>query len=307
MTARPTRNPAVVRAGLGRCIGHHGELVQGSFACGSGSVPALVTVPLPQLQSRVEFVPSARPGVRAGHGLEKARRAAQLTLRLCRERDVPRPPGGQLRIQTTIPSGCGMGSSTADVVATIRAVGHCCSLRLTRGEVSELARRAETASDPLAFGREPVLFAQRHARVLRHWPRAFPPVHLVGCRLPGGPVETLGLDARDYTPHEQRECLRILHLLERSVGDGDARALGEAASRSALLNQSRLPKPALPALLAVSRETGGVGVQIAHSGTVCAVLLDARAPDAARRARAARTALDSLGLEPTVDHLWGEP
>ncbi|RLZ04391.1 hypothetical protein CWC38_00410 [Kocuria tytonicola] len=281
--------------------------MQGSFAWGTRSVPALVTVPLPPLQSRVEFVPSARPGVRAGHGTEKARRAAQLTLRLCRERGLPRPAGGQLRVESAIPSGCGMGSSTADVIATIRAVGHCCSLRLTRGEVSELARRAETASDPLAFGCEPVLFAQRHARVLRHWPRAFPPVHLVGCRLPGGPVETLALDAQGYTPHERRECLRILHLLERCVGDGDARALGEAATRSALLNQTRLPKPALPELLAVSRETGGVGVQVAHSGTVCAVLLDARRPGAAHRAREARTALDSLGLERTVDMIWGGP
>jgi len=200
-----------------------------------------------------------------------------------------------------------MGSSTADVVATIRAVGDCCALRLTRGEVSELARRAETASDPLAYGCEPVLFAQRHARVLRRWPRAFPAVHLVGCRLPGGPVETLALNAQEHTEHERRACLRILHLLERCVADGDARALGEAATRSALLNQTRLPKPALPAMLAVSRETGGVGVQIAHSGTVCAVLLDARGPDAAHRAREARAALDSLGLEPTVDHLWGEP
>ncbi|MDO4919594.1 hypothetical protein [Kocuria sp.] len=305
MRASKPRPPLPGRTGRGRCIAHHGELVQGSFPCGAGSAPGLVTVPLPQLGACAQFQPSARPGVRAGHGLGKARRAAQLTLRLCRERQVPCPPGGRLRIESGIPPGWGMGSSTADVVATIRAVGDCCGLRLSRREVSELARRAETASDPLAYGCVPLLFAHRHGRVIRHWPRAFPRVHVVGCRVPGGPVETLDVGGGQYSPRERRECLRILQRVDRAVSEQDAALLGEAATRSALLNQSRLPKPALPTLLAVCRETGGVGVQVAHSGTVCAVLVDARRPGAAHRAREARTALDSLGLERTVDMIWG--
>ena len=60
-----------------------------------------------------------------------------------------------------------MGSSTADVVATIRAVCDCCGLPLDDLHVSAIAVQAETASDPLAFDTTPVLFAQRHAEVLR--------------------------------------------------------------------------------------------------------------------------------------------
>ena len=99
----------------------------------------------------------------------------------------------------------------------------------------------------------------------------------------------------------------MLRDLERGVRERNAALLGRAATRSALLNESRLPKPELPDLLRITRETGGVGVQIAHSGTVCAVLVDARAPGASHRAREARTALDTLGLERTVDMIWGGP
>ncbi|PKZ37489.1 hypothetical protein CYJ75_09830 [Kocuria rhizophila] len=304
MSVGPAASEVPWRAGRGHCMAHHGELVQGVFPCGSGSLPALVTVPVPGLRSRAEFHPGSRAGVRAGRGHEKARRAAQLTLRLCRDRGMACPPGGEVSIHSEIPSGCGMGSSTADVVAAIRAVERSCGLRLSRREVSELACRAETASDPLAYGCTPVLFAQRHARVLRRWSGTFPPVILVGCRLPGGPVDTLELAARDYSAGERRECAEMLRDLERGVSERNAALLGRAATRSALLNQARLPKPELPELLRISRETGGAGVQIAHSGTVCAVVLDATRPRAAHRAREARAALDAMGLQRTIDHVW---
>ncbi|BAG29982.1 hypothetical protein KRH_16350 [Kocuria rhizophila DC2201] len=112
------------------------------------------------------------------------------------------------------------------------------------------------------------------------------------------------LAARDYSAGERRECARMLRDLERGVRERNAALLGRAATRSALLNESRLPKPELPDLLRITRETGGVGVQIAHSGTVCAVVLDAARPRAAQRAREARAALDAMGLPRTIDQVW---
>lgn len=291
------------RAGTGTCMAHHGELVQGSFPCGSRWVPALVTVPVPSLQARAVFEPEPEEGILADPEHVKAARAARLTLQWCGLR-AAHLSGGRLRISSPIRPGCGMGSSTADVVASIRAVSSACGVRVSAREVCHLARRAEAASDPLAHGCTPVLFAQRHGRVLRRWHRPFPPVLLVGCRLPGPPVETLALGAPSYSAAERAEFGRILHLLERAVHTGDARLLGHVATRSALLNQTRLPKPELPDLLEVSRRAGGVGVQIAHSGTVCAVLVDAHRADAHHRARDVRAALDGLGLERTVDQTW---
>lgn len=96
----------------------------------------------------------------------------------------------------------------------------------------------------------------------------------------------------------------MLRDLQRGVRERNAALLGRAATRSALLNESRLPKPKLPDLLRITRETGGVGVQIAHSGTVCAVVLGAARPRAAQRAREARAALDAMGLPRTIDQVW---
>ncbi|WHF23950.1 hypothetical protein QJS66_06970 [Kocuria rhizophila] len=64
-----------------------------------------------------------------------------------------------MSIHSEIPSGCGMGSSTASVVAAIRDQEHRLRAAAVPGGGQQARRRAETASDPLAYGCTPVLLA----------------------------------------------------------------------------------------------------------------------------------------------------
>ncbi|MFE6853444.1 hypothetical protein ACFVDH_21970, partial [Streptomyces sp. NPDC057674] len=157
--------------GTGHAACHHGELLQGVFLDADGRRCAgLVTLPLAGPGSRADFVrrpgtpPEALTVVPADRG--KAARAAGLAVAECaREAGLP-PSGGQLRLTGDVPVGLGMGSSTSDVIATVRAVADAYGLRLAPAAVARLAVAAERASDPLMLDARPVLFAQREGRVL---------------------------------------------------------------------------------------------------------------------------------------------
>ncbi|MFE5797085.1 GHMP kinase [Streptomyces sp. NPDC056503] len=302
-TSTPTPTPAEATApatapGTGHAPAHHGELLQGVFpdACGRPRA-GLVTLPLAGPGTRAEFTP--RPGAPADAvavvpaGRSKAARAARLAVAVCAARTGRPARGGTLRLTGTVPLGLGMGSSTSDVLATVRAVADAYGLRLDPATTARLAVRAEGASDPLMLDDRPVLFAQREGRVLEVLGPALPALLVVGCLLgDGAPVDTLSLPAPEASGAELRSYARLRDGLRRAVADGDAALLGRVATASARRAQRVLRHPDFEALVALARRTGAVGVQISHSGSVAGVLHDPAAPGAAVRVEATRRALD---------------
>ncbi|MFE6224633.1 GHMP kinase [Streptomyces sp. NPDC057854] len=290
----PTPTPA---PGTGHAPSHHGELLQGVFTDADGRPHAgLVTLPVATPATRADFTP--RPGtppttvtvVPADRA--KAARAARLAVAACAARTGRPAYGGTLRLTGAVPLGLGMGSSTSDVLAAVRAVADAYGLRLDPGTTARLAVRAERASDPLMLDARPVLFAQREGRVLEVLGRALPPLLVVGCLLGGGaPVDTLALPAPAAGPADLRAYARLRDLLRRAVTDGDTALLGRVATASARRAQRVLRHPEFDALVALARRTGAVGVQISHSGSVAGVLHDPTAPGAEARTEATRRAL----------------
>lgn len=273
--------------GVGRSSGHHGELLQGRFRCSvQGECPGLVTVPIGTVGSVAVFAPDASGAVRArttggARGLDKARRAAEATLAHLRERDALGCTGGELRIARTAAVGLGLGSSTADVLAAVRAVADCADVELDVDTVARLAVAAEGASDPLWADR-PILFAHRHGHVIEDLGATLPGMLLVRCVL-GGPVDTLALPPAGAGDVAEYEELRAR--LRRAVSAGDAAGVAAVATRSAVLNQSRHHKPELDRLIAAAERGGALGVQVAHSGNVAGLLFDREHPrDRLRRA-----------------------
>jgi uncharacterized protein involved in propanediol utilization len=269
-------------AGIGYATAHHGELMQGVFADAAGRLRrALVTMPLPGRGSRAVFYPSqSHWGVVGPPGLTKARRAAIYTLREFAAHPSP-AKGGRVEITSNVPHGIGMGSSTSDVTATIKAVADYHGVSLSREEVGRLAVLAEVASDSVMIDDRVVLFAHRDGVVIETFGHRLPPMIVAGCdTAPGQAVETLSLPPADYTDKEAGEFQVLRGALRRAIATEDVSLLGRVATASARINQRYLPKPGLEPLIELCLRHGGAGLQVAHSGTVAGLIFDARRPGA---------------------------
>ncbi|MCI0384612.1 GHMP kinase [Streptomyces sp. CNQ085] len=291
--------------GTGHASCHHGEILQGVFLDSRGRhCSGLVTLPMAGLGTRAEF--TRRPGTApedisvTPDDRTKALRAAVLAVRECAA--LLREPvcGGQLRLSGDIPVGLGMGSSSSDVTAAVRAVADSFGLRLPPEAIARLSVRAEQASDPLMLDGRPLLFAQREGRVLEVLGDALPPVVVVGCALGGGrPVDTLSLPAQTYGDEDLRAYERLRSLLRRAVGEADPALLGRVATASARRAQHILRHQEFGALLEITEHVGAVGLQIAHSGNVAGVLFDPASPGLERRLRRCAQALEDGGIPVT--------
>jgi uncharacterized protein involved in propanediol utilization len=302
-------HPAGSAVGVGFAPAHHGELLQGVFEDRVGQLRrALVTLPLPGLGSRAVFHPSQHHwGIVGTPELTKIRRAAILTLReLSRagppERSAGLGPakGGQIEITSDIPRGIGMGSSTSDVTATIRAVADYHGVTLSRETIGQLAVQAECASDSIMIDDRVVLFGHRDGEVLESLGYRLPPLLVVGCNTaPGTRVDTLRFQPADYDDDEIA-AFRVLRAgLRRAVAIGDTTLLGRVATASARINQRFLPKPPLADLVALCHRLGGCGVQVAHSGTVAGLIFDPRRVDPATAVSRCLAGIQRLGLTVT--------
>ncbi|GHJ41255.1 GHMP kinase [Streptomyces sp. TS71-3] len=306
------RTPAT---GHGRAGCHHGEILQGVFRTGESQwAHGLVTLPLHSLGTRARFAP--RPGVPAERitvepaDRTRAARAATLAVRACAPVSGLPPWGGHLTLQSDVPVGLGMGSSTSDVLAAVRAVADSHGVHLERAEAAGLAVRAERACDPLMLGARPALFAQRKGMVIEEFGSALPPLAVVGCLTGrGAPVDTLSLPVTDYRDEDVDAYERLRRMLRTALADTDAALLGRVATESAQRHQRIHPKAELALLIAISESSGALGVQVAHSGNVAGLLFDPTADDVGRRLRDCLRALLRGGLPVTrlfrTDHSSG--
>jgi len=287
-----------VEVGIGYAPAHHGELLQGIFEDDAGRLRrALVTLPQPKLGSRAVFYPSqSHWGILGTPALTKVRRAAVLALRQFSSHPAP-AKGGRIHITSDVPRGVGMGSSTSDVTATIRAVADYHGVALSREEVGRLAVLAECASDSVMIDDRVVLFAHRDGVVLETLGFRLPPMIVIGCDTePGTQVDTLRLQPAEYTDDEVGLFRVLRGALRRAIAYEDVALLGRVATASARVNQRFLPKPVLEVLLELCLRHDGCGVQIAHSGTVAGLIFDPGRAGAEESVRRCTSALEGLGL-----------
>jgi uncharacterized protein involved in propanediol utilization len=206
--------------------------------------------------------------------------------------------GGHVEISSTVPPGVGMGSSTADVTATIRAIANFHGTRPSAEKIGQMAVQVECASDPIMIDDQVALFAQREGRVLESLGRSLPRMMVVGCitdPVPGG-INTVALPPAAYSVDDV-ETFRLLRAeIRAAVSAGDVARLGRVATASALISQRFLPKPTLGLLLNVCKRCGGCGVQVAHSGTVAGVIFDPDRPGVVADIDRCAAYLDRAGL-----------
>jgi L-threonine kinase len=185
--------------------------------------------------------------------------------------------GGSLRLTGSLPEGKGLASSSADLVATARAVASALGVDLPPSAIEDLLRQVEP-TDGVMYP-EVVAFEHRNVTLLARV-GVLPPMTIVGID-EGGTVDTVTFNKipKNFTASERDEYARLLDEVRTAVQAGDAAAIGRVSTRSAHLNQRLCRKRTLTAMTALSAEIGGVGVVTAHSGSTIGLLLPHDIPD----------------------------
>ena len=180
----------------------------------------------------------------------------------------------RLTISNPIPRGKGMGSSSADVVGAIVATALALGRKLSPAEVAPLALSVEP-TDAVMFPGIAV-FDHREGRVVEQL-GAPPPIEVIALDF-GGTVDTLDfnqVDRRGLWKTLQSETDEALRLVRLGLHQADPKLIGQGASISSKAGQEILHKPQLDAVMDFAQSVGAVGVNVAHSGTVIGVLVDA--------------------------------
>jgi L-threonine kinase len=265
--------------GAGRAPGTFGELLQGALS--DPPVDFLVTLPI-NAGSSASFLlgPEATGLAAAGAGRgvtvfppDRAKARALAELLLARHGVAA---AGELSLHTDLPLGKGLASSSADLVATARAVGRAVGRCPSPAEIEDLMRSIEPSDGVMHPGT--VAFCHREVRLLEPL-GPLPGLTIVGVD-EGGDVDTIKYNRgpRWFTDGERHEYGRLLDALRRAIPRHDTRTIGAVASRSADMHQRRHPKRLLAEVAGLCRSAGGRGVVAAHSGTMLGVLLDEADP-----------------------------
>lgn len=192
---------------------------------------------------------------------------------------------GRLVVESALPRGKGMGSSTAEILAALAATAAHLGIESAPPDLTQAALAVEP-TDSVAW---PGLAVLDHRRGRVRGPLGDPPpLELLLLDL-GAEVDTLAFNRRPDLDAENRRkepALReALGLLLQGLATRRPDLVGRAATLSALAHQDILPKPGLEAVIAAGRAAGALGVVAAHTGSVVGILFDPRhAPAAAARA-----------------------
>jgi uncharacterized protein involved in propanediol utilization len=258
--------------GVGYSFGHFGELLQGAFMDVDGSVVrALVTLPY----RRAGVVTNVR--VSPGSGSIDTPSGKSKTKDVVRAYLEHHGLAGRVNCavehSSQLHEGIGMGSSTADLIATVRALDVACGLRTDEVTTAQMLALTEVACDSTMFSGRALLFAQRQGRVLEDFGLPLPPIDCIGFNMcPGETFSTVQTPPAAYSQSEI-DCFAHLRTeIRQAIRERDPVRLGAVATTSAEINQRHFPKPNFDLLLRLARRCQALGVSVAHSGTLGALI-----------------------------------
>ncbi|MFI6458538.1 hypothetical protein ACIBF6_44205 [Streptosporangium amethystogenes] len=272
--------------GRGRAPGTFGELLQGILGSGTDF---LVTFPVDlYVEAAFEPDPQLDQVIVSPPHKNKARR---LATRIMSHYGVH--TGGWLMLNSALPEGKGMASSTADLVATARAVDSAFRLKLPNRLLKQMMAEIEPSDGVM----HPGITAFFHRQVRLHRRMGTLPQLTIAGIDDGESVDTVAFN-RSRKPIPAHWAVRygeLLDQLTRAVRDHDLAAVGQVATASARLFQTFNPKPHLAAVEEICHDVGGLGTVVGHSGTCLGILLARHDPEHGPRLARALTELERLG------------
>lgn len=282
--------------GVGHCCGHFGELLQGVFQAETGLTRGLVTLPCRKIGAVARVV--VTPGDGSTHtplGKTKIRKVIEAYRRLL---DVPTDCDIKVEVESSIPIGLGMGSSTADIVSTIRALDQAFGIATSSADLIKLTLNAEAACDSTMLSHSVRMFAQRNGTIIEDFQKPLMPLVILGFNLmPGDKFDTDDTPPAEYDDQEIRAFERLRSDLRSALRERSVHRLAAVATESAMINEQHFPKNNFDKFQLIARMTEAAGICVAHSGTIAGLIFPAADFLCSTRINSANEAADEAGFE----------
>lgn len=182
--------------------------------------------------------------------------------------------GATITVNSEIPIGKGLASSTADITAACVATAHVLNYKISYEEIAKIALSIEP-TDGLFY---PGIVAFDHVKGNYY--------QKIGDAIPidilifdfGGTVDTIAFNQRkdlgEKNQSNEKQIKYAYELIRKGLMDKNPALVGEGATISSLLNQSILYKPHLEDIADLVINLGALGINVAHSGTIFGILLE---------------------------------
>ncbi|MGL4914011.1 MAG: cobalamin biosynthesis protein [Romboutsia sp.] len=179
-----------------------------------------------------------------------------------------------LNIQSKIPVGKGMASSTADIGATIVATLQLINKEMSSEEISKLASIIEPTDS--TYIETNSIFNPLNGEVIKYLGNIKNSKVII--LEPNRTLNTMKIrNTANYKEikFQNREIIKeSFHLLEEGIRSNNLSMVGKACTLSSLANENIDEKFGLNEIIEISKNYGVHGVNVAHSGTVVGILID---------------------------------
>jgi L-threonine kinase len=272
-----------------------GELVQGVL----GGRHFLITSPIDWLATATVQIARGRViRVRDARGRREPEEYVKVAAaaRACLDEFGCRSLGAEIVVDSTVPRGKGLASSSADINAAILATAEAAGLAVPPFVMARLATSIEPTDGVSHDG--VVMFDHLAGHVIEFL-GAPPPLSFVVVDT-SGEVDTLAFDRERERANAEANAAKIaeaVQLVRRGFKLGRPELIGAGATISARCHQATHFKEPLEALVALATEAGACGVNCAHSGTVLGVMFD---PDACPAERVVRRVEAAVGAKAII-------
>lgn len=253
------------KVGEGDSFGTFGELLQGVLF--DNDKHFLVTFPIKKFsRATLTVSPTTKNlSVIPSNKIKSLKLAKMLMLKF------GLPVKGRLIIDSDIEVGKGLASSSADLVATARAIESCYDISISNDLLQLFMNKIEPSDGVMYPG--VVSYYHRDAKLIEFLGE-LPPITILGID-EGGNVDTIEFN-KTLKPFREREKKKYQELLEEmseAVKKKDLAAIGRISTESAFLNQNVMPKQYLDFMNSLCQEIDGMGIIISHSGTCIGIML----------------------------------
>lgn len=243
-----------------RAPGTCGELVQGTI----GGRNFLITCPI-NVYSEVRIGFNQH---QTSHIGEKTRTAVKKTLAYLQQPTADL----DISVQSELPIGKGMASSSADIAAACQAAAQYFGRVLTADEIADIALAIEPTDGIFYPG---IVMFDHVSGSIRRLLGAPPTIYIAVFDV-GGEVNTQCFNQRNdlaaLNAAKENLVQQAVELVTEGLRCGDSQMIGRGATLSAVANQTILYKPCLEKVIEIASRYGAVGVNAAHSGTVLGIL-----------------------------------